>query len=53
MSLRKEHEIHSRRRGRNVGVGLLLAGFVVLVLALTMVKVTSAGFTFPEFEGTE
>ncbi|GAB5433715.1 MAG: hypothetical protein EpisKO_30850 [Epibacterium sp.] len=53
MSLRKEHEIHNRRKGRNVGVGLLLGGFVVLVLALTMVKVTSTGFSFPETQGTE
>ncbi|CRL10491.1 hypothetical protein [Phaeobacter italicus] len=47
MSLRKEHELHQRRKGRNVGVGVLLASFVVLVLALTIVKVTSAGFKFP------
>ena len=47
MSLRKEHELHGRRKGRNIGVGLLLASFVVLVLALTMVKVTSNGFQFP------
>ncbi|CUH75506.1 hypothetical protein TRM7557_00421 [Tritonibacter multivorans] len=53
MSLRKEHELHTRRKGRNVGVGLLLAGFVVLVLALTMVKVTSNGFQFPANLGGE
>ncbi|MFS4582317.1 cytochrome C oxidase assembly protein [Phaeobacter sp. C3_T13_0] len=47
MSLHKEHELHQRRKGRNIGVGLLLGSFVVLVLALTMVKVTSAGFKFP------
>ncbi len=48
MALRKEHELHKRRLGRNLGVGLLLGGFVVLVLALTMVKVTSTGFKFPQ-----
>jgi len=53
MSLRKEHDLHNRRKGRNLGVGLLLAGFVVLVLALTMVKVTSAGFSFPEIDSGE
>lgn len=42
MSLRKEHELHQRRKGRNIGVGVLLGSFVVLVLALTIVKVTSA-----------
>ena len=34
------HEIHKRRFGRNLGVGLVLAGFVALVFALTVVKVT-------------
>jgi hypothetical protein len=48
MALRKEHDLHKRRLGRNMGVGLLLGGFVVLVLALTMVKVTSTGFKFPQ-----
>lgn len=47
MALRKEHDLHKRRFGRNLGVGLLLGSFVVLVLALTMVKVTSNGFQFP------
>jgi len=40
MSFRAEHELHRRRFGRNVGVGLLLAAFVALVFALTVVKVT-------------
>lgn len=35
-----EHEIHRRRFGRNLGVGLLLAGFVALMFALSIVKVT-------------
>ncbi|MDE4173269.1 cytochrome C oxidase assembly protein [Phaeobacter sp. PT47_59] len=48
MAIRKEHDLHKRRLGRNMGVGLLLGGFVVLVLALTMVKVTSKGFKFPQ-----
>lgn len=45
MSLRKEHEIHTRRGGRNVGVGLMLGGFVVLVMALTFVKITNIDFS--------
>lgn len=40
MAFRTTHEIHSRRWGRNLGVALLLAGFVGLVFALTVVKVT-------------
>lgn len=41
MSIRVEHEIHQRRRGRNIGVGLLLAGFIGIVFGLTVVKVMS------------
>ena len=37
---RPEHEIHKRRFGRNLGLGLTLAAFVALVFALTVVKVT-------------
>ena len=32
------HEIYGRRRSRNVGVGLVLAAFVVLIFAVTVVK---------------
>jgi hypothetical protein len=52
MALRPEHELHERRRGRNVGVGLLLASFVVLVLALTFTKITSGSFELPQAENT-
>ena len=45
MSLRKEHEIHTRRGGRNMGVGLMLGGFVVLIMALTYVKITNVDFS--------
>ena len=45
MSLRREHEIHERRRGRNNGVGLMLGGFVLLVIVLTFVKITQTDFT--------
>jgi hypothetical protein len=37
--IRVEHELHGRRRGRNVGVGLLLVGFVAIIFGLTVVKV--------------
>ena len=45
MSLRREHEIHDRRRGRNNGVGLMLVAFVVLIMALTFVKITQTDFS--------
>lgn len=44
MSLRVEHELHHRRKGRNLGLGLSLAFLVVLILALTVVKVTRGDF---------
>ena len=40
MSFRPAHDLHRRRFGRNLGIGLLLAAFVALVFALTVVKVT-------------
>jgi len=44
MNIRAEHEIHTRRKGRNFGVGLMLAGFVVLIMLLTFVKITETDF---------
>ena len=38
MSFRPEHELHKRRRGRNIGVGLMLGAFVVLIMALTSTR---------------
>ena len=43
MSFQPEHEIHNRRFGRNLGVGLLLALFVAVVFGLTVVKVLEIG----------
>jgi cell division protein FtsI/penicillin-binding protein 2 len=40
MQLHTEHELHGRRRSRNVGLGIVLIAFVALVFALTVVKVT-------------
>lgn len=37
--MQTEHELHRRRRSRNVGLGLVLVGFVALVFGLTVVKV--------------
>lgn len=35
----REHELHQRRWGRNLGLGLVLGAFVALVFGLTIVKV--------------
>lgn len=43
MQLKAEHELHGRRRSRNVGLGFVLIGFVALVFALTVVKVQQGG----------
>ena len=43
MAIRVEHELHERRRGKNTGLGLLLAGFIALVFGLTVVKVLNLG----------
>lgn len=39
----REHELHQRRWGRNLGLGLVLATFVALVFGLTIVKVSRQG----------
>ncbi|WP_298806247.1 hypothetical protein [uncultured Lentibacter sp.] len=38
---RVEHEIHGRRRSRNVGLGIVLGSFVFLVMGMTYVKLTA------------
>lgn len=40
MSFPSEHELHRRRKGRNLGLGLVLGLFVAIIFGLTMVKVT-------------
>jgi hypothetical protein len=44
MAIKATHELHKRRFGRNLGVGLVLAGFVAIVFGLTIAKVTSGDF---------
>ncbi|SFQ95106.1 hypothetical protein [Poseidonocella sedimentorum] len=60
MAIRVGHELHKRRKGRNIGVGLVLVAFVVIVFGLTVVKVTNGdpmqGFdhvTRPEMQPAE
>ena len=40
MAMTREHELHRRRFGRNLGVALALAALIALVFGLTIVKVT-------------
>lgn len=40
MAIHKDHELHQRRFGRNMGLLAVLGGFVLLIFALTVVKVT-------------
>ncbi|MCW9043576.1 MAG: hypothetical protein OQK05_09570 [Pseudopelagicola sp.] len=44
MSFRDDHELHKRRLGRNVGLALVLAGFIAIVFGLTVVKVTRGDY---------
>lgn len=48
MSFTPQHEIFRRRFGRNLGLGLTLAFFVLLVFGLTVVKVTQMGHRLAE-----
>ncbi|MDN3712039.1 hypothetical protein QWZ10_09900 [Paracoccus cavernae] len=40
MALQVEHELHKRRRSRNLGLLAVLLLFVALVFALSVVKIT-------------
>lgn len=40
----RDHELHKRRFGRNLGVGLTLAAFIVIIFGMTMVKVSRGDF---------
>lgn len=41
MAFKPDHDLHRRRFGRNMGLGLLLVGFVAIVFGLTIVKVSN------------
>ena len=51
MAIAREHELHKRRFSRNIGVGLTLVAFIVLVFALTIAKVQRGG-TIEAFDHT-
>jgi len=43
MAITRVHELHARRRGRNIGVGVVLLAFIILVFALSIAKVQGGG----------
>lgn len=43
MAITRDHELHKRRFGRNVGLGLALVAFIFLVFGLTIAKVQRGG----------
>lgn len=43
MTIKAEHELHGRRRSRNVGVGAVLICFAALMFVLSVVKITQLG----------
>jgi hypothetical protein len=43
MAITREHELHKRRSGRNIGLALVLVGFIALVFGLTIAKVSGGG----------
>jgi len=43
MPITETHELHTRRRGRNLGVGLTLLAFVAIVFLLTLSKIRNGG----------
>ncbi len=49
MAIKATHEIHERRKSRNVGVGLTLVGFIAIVFGLTVVKVQN-GFSIEAYD---
>jgi len=50
MGLSREHDMHKRRFGRNLGLGLVLVGFVALIFGLTIAKVGQENFEIPNSE---
>lgn len=41
MPITREHELHRRRFSRNLGLGLVLGGFVALIFVVSMVKISN------------
>lgn len=51
MAIRTEHELHARRKSRNIGLLIVLLAFVGLIFALSIVKVKNgAGAALQGFD---
>jgi len=40
MAIHPEHELHTRRKGRNMAIGLILGGLVAMIFAVSIVKLS-------------
>jgi high-affinity Fe2+/Pb2+ permease len=40
MAITREHDLHKRRSGRNIGLAVVLLAFIALVFGLTIAKVS-------------
>lgn len=45
MAFGKDHELHQRRFGRNLGLALALLAFVGIMFGLTVVKIDRGGIS--------
>jgi len=45
MAIGQQHELHRRRRGRNIGVALALFAFVAIVFGLSIAKLSRGDLT--------
>ena len=45
MSMKRDHDLHDRRRGRNMAVLLALLTFAALMFSVTIVKLTEHNAT--------
>lgn len=43
MAFGKDHELHQRRFGRNMGVLLTLIAFVIVIFGMTVAKILDGG----------
>ncbi len=43
MAITRDHDLHKRRAGRNIGLALVLVAFGALVFGLTIAKVSRGG----------
>lgn len=53
MSFRVTHELHDRRRSRNLGVGLVLVAFIAVIFGLTVAKVSTGNFVATQPQNQE